>query len=694
MKLSILLLFFISTFSVLGQETSPLILAIRSNNLTQVKSLVAAGTDVNEEEFGVDSPLEEAIRNDRLEIVKFLVQSGARDHYSISRAVSEKKVAITNYLIEQKFSIGEAVVNAAENNDLAMVKLLVENGAKVNFSQKRRAGLFRKYYVSPIDEAISHDNLEMVELFIKHGVPLKEAIESALISGKNKIILALSKSLDDKQWLLIQAFSRENDLIVTTLINQGIPPNAEDENGNSMLLLAASQGNLIRVKKCVEDYKLYILKKNNFGENALMRAAESGSYQVCSYLLDKGITIDAQNNKGETALFYALKDDARSIFDFLVSKGAKINHITLDGNTILLKAAILGQGNTIDYLISEGANIHHTNKEGKTAFYYIVSNASAFSSNESLQDAFIAAGANINTPDGSGETLLFKEIERGTMERIQFLLSKGADANTQDHKGERPSCNKSEVIKLLIEKGADLNAIDDWDDTYLCTAIKQNDLELAHFLVNRGIDVNMRCYFKEQAIVKAIKEKNAPIVRFLAENGAELNALGYGSKTVMDYAQSEGDEEIIAYLRSRGAMTKEERNKQYEAAMKLESEIKAALISEDLEAIISLMSTQDVVILQEKVVQNIAYVAAKKGHSQMMNKLLSGAVDFNINAPINANGQTVLFIATMYNQDEMVMDLLAKGASSTQKDSNEKIALDYASKKSTKKIFNKWEKNN
>lgn len=694
MKLSILLLFFISTFSVLGQETSPLILAIRSNNLTQVKSLVAAGTDVNEEEFGVDSPLEEAIRNDRLEIVKFLVQSGAKDYYAIPTAVSEGNYAITSYLIEQKFDIGESVVFAAEKNNLKLAKLLVDNGADVNFSQKRRAGLFRKYYISPIDEAIRCNNLEMVELFVDHGVPIKEAIESALKAGKNDITLALSKNLDDKEWLLMEAFSHSNDIVVTAMLSQGVPPNSEDEDGNSMLLIAATQGNLLRVKKCVEDYKLYLLNKNNFGENALMMAAKSESSQVCSYLIEKGITVDAQNNKGETALFYALNNEARSVFDLLISKGAKMDHISLEGNSLLLKAAILGQEGTINYLISHGANILLANKEGKTAFQYIVEDAHAFSYNESLQDIFIAAGADLNTRDGSGETLLFKAIERGKLERIQFLLSRGADANTQDHKGERPSCNKSEVIKLLIEKGADLNAIDDWDDTYLCTAIKQNDLELAHFLVNRGIDVNMRCYFKEQAIVKAIKEKNAPIVRFLAENGAELNALGYGSKTVMDYAQSEGDEEIIAYLRSRGAMTKEERNKQYEAAMKLESEIKAALISEDLEAVISLMSTQDVVILQEKVVQNIAYVAAKKGHSQMMNKLLSGAVDFNINAPINANGQTVLFIATMYNQDEMVMDLLAKGASSTQKDSNEKIALDYASKKSTKKIFNNWEKNN
>lgn len=693
MKLTLLLLLFSLSFSILAQEPTPLISAIRSNNMVQLKSLVAAGADVNEDDIDSNSPIEEAILFDRLEMVKFLVESGAKDYNSLTTAVSEKKIAITKYLIDQKFNLGESVVYAAENNDLPMVKLLVENGASVNFSQKRRAGLFRKYFVSPIDEAVSHNNLAMVELLVQSGVPLKAALESALSSGRNDIILPLSKNLDDKEWLLIEAFKRENDPIVATLISQGVAPNAEDKDGNSILLLAASQGNLTRVKKCVEEYKLYLLKKNNFGENALMIAAENGSLPVCSYLIDKGVLVDAQNNKGETALFYALKNDARSIFDYLVSKGAKVNHISLEGNSLLLKAAILGQGNTINYLISRGADIRRTNRSEKTAFYYIISDANSFTSNQSLQDAFIAAGADVNTRGSDGQTLLFKAIEDGTMERIQFLLAKGADANTQDDKGERPSCRKSEIIKLIIEKGADINATDSWDDTYICTAIKLNDLELAHFLVNRGIDVNKRCYFKEQAIVKAIKDENLPLVRFIAENGAELNALGYGSSNVMDYAQSEGNQEIITYLRSRGAMTKEERNKQYEAAMKLESEIKSALIAEDLDLVINLMGKEDVVILQEKVVQDIAYVAAKKGHSQMMNKLLSSAVDFTINFPVNNAGQTVLFIATIYNQDDLVMDLLAKGADSEHKDNNGKNAIDYASKKSTKKIYKKWAKN-
>ncbi|MCJ8292130.1 MAG: ankyrin repeat domain-containing protein [Crocinitomicaceae bacterium] len=695
MKRCILPFLFLFVFSGFAQETSPLILAIQSNNLAQVKTLVASGADINELDENYDSPLKVAIRKENLAIVKFLIESNAEDRGGISEAVRKDNIKLTKYLIEQKFYLGESIVYAAEKNNLEMVKLLASNGAKVDFSQKRRKGLFRKYYVSPINKAVYHNNLAMVNVLIKHGLPLKTALKSSLNSGKNDIILALSKDLEDKSWLLMEAFSRSNDPIVKKLIAEGVPPNAEDEEGNSMLLIAAAKGNLISVTRCVEVYKLYIYKKNNAGENALMKATNHGSRQVCTYLLEKGITVDAQNNKGETALFYALSDESRSVFDFLIENGADINHKSLDGNTLLTKAAIRDQKNTMTYLISLKADINHKNKENKTAFYYVVANSRGYSSNENeIQNTFIQAGADINTRGNSGETLLFMLIERGKFDRITELVSLGANANTQDRNGERPSCKETEIIKFLIEKGADINATDSWDNTFMCEAVKQNDIELAYFLVNKGINVNKRCYFNEQAIIKAIKAENSTLVQFLAENGADLNALGYGRKNVMDYAQEVGDGEIISYLRSRGAMTKEERNAQYKASIKLESEIKASLIAEDLEAVISLMATQDVIILQEKVVQNIAYVASKKGHTQMMNKLLSDDIDFSIDSPVNSMGQTALFIATIYGQNDLVLDLLAKGANLNHLDKKGKSASDYVSKKSTKKIFKKWSKSN
>lgn len=684
--------FFVS-FTHAQVETTPLIKAIDANNLDEVKKLIANGAEVNEMDDLFQTPIEIAVLSGQLDIVKFLVESGAEDRSTISEAVKLGNMPMTVYLIENGFSIGEAIVYAVEANDLKMVTYLAENGADVNFSQKRKTGLFKKHYVSPIGEAIALNNLELIQLLIKHGVTQKDALQTALSYGKTDLVFTLSKDFDDKNWLLIEAFSVDNQEVVSALFKLGVLPNVQDENGNSLLLLAARSGNLTRVQTCVELYKLDIHHKNGTGENALMKAAEVGSVAICEYLLTKGISINAENAKGETALFYALTTDTRLAFDFLLKQGADIQHTTSDGNSLLMKCAQERNDDMMNYLISLGVNLHHKNNSDQTAFYYVVSNASGFSSNELLENTFISAGSPIDTRGNDGETLLFKAVEGNRLERVQFLVEKGANATITNEKGERPTCENFALIRYLIEHGADINAVDDWNNTFLCVAVDENDLELAYYLIDKQIDVNQNCYFEEPAIIKAVKEENLTLVKFIAENGANVNAIGYFERNVMDYAQEIENQAIIDYLRSRGALTKEDRNAQFERSIKVESEIKSALIAEDLDRIVALMAQHEVIILQEKTVQDLAYVAAKKAHTPMINKLLSNDVDFEIDSPVNEQQQTLLTIATIYSQDNLILDLLAKGANSTLLDGNNKQPADYATKNSTEKIYKNWANN-
>lgn len=682
----------ISPLTHAQEETTPLIEAVKANDLANVKKLIAAGTDVNEWDDNFQRPLEVAIQKGRLDIVQVLVESGAEDHSAVSTAVESGNVPIVHYLVEAGFHIGEAIVYAVEDNDIKMATYLAEHGAEVDFSQKRKTGLFKKQYVTPIAEAAALENLEMIQLLIKHGVNKKDALTAALNYGKTDLVMTLSKDFEDKNWLLLEAFARDNDAVVSALFGQGVLPNVKNDDGNTLLFSAVMSNSLTRVQKCVEEYKLYIHETNLMGETVLMKAAEVGSVPICEYLLAKGISINGQNNNGETALFYALTEETRAAFDFLVEKGADIKHISADGNSLLIKSAMDEHDQMVSHLISLGANIHHKNKENKTAFFYIVSNSRVFSGSQLIENTFIASGAPIDTKDSNGETLLFKAVENDQLERVQFLIEKGADATTTNAKGERPSCENSVIIRYLIEHGADINGRDDWNNTFMCVAVEENDLELAYYLIDKKIDVNKNCYFDEPAIIKAVKEGNLTMVKFLGDNGANVNAIGYFNQNVMDYALEIGNPSIIDYLSSRGAMTKEERNAHYERGMQVESEIKSALISEDLDRVVTLMAQHEVIVLQQKTVQDLAYVAAKKAHTPMINKLLSDDVDFDINSPVNALDQTLLTIATIYSQDDLILDLLAKGANSTLLDTNNKRPVDYATKKSTKKLYKNWGK--
>lgn len=667
--------------------------AVKSNNLKLVKQLITDGSEINERDLHDHSyPIEEAIQQNNLDIVKYLIEHGANKQGGIHRPVAKNNIEMVKYLLSHGYTPGKTTVDAAENNNFEMLKALVEAGAPVDYSEKRRRRLFQKYYVTPVGFAVEHKNEAMILYFIEHGISVNKVIDECFSHGNTSLVKKFSKDVADKGPLLLRAFNIGSNDLVAFLIKEGANVNSENQDGNTMLLIGAKNGDLAQVVDCLEKYKLYIHKKNNNGETALMLAAKIGNTPICEYLIKSGIKVDAQSILGRTALFYALEMQDRSTFDFLVQSGANIKHVDLDGDNLLIAATKKRKLLTVKMLFSGGMDLNHKNKEGHTAYYYTIPASSNGDDNALMQDFFIREGAEINTQGISGKTALFVAVERENMERILALIEKGANVDVKNYKDQRPECHEKAIVMFLIKKGADINAVDAHNNTYLCDAVDDDDLELAHFVINHGADPNIKCYFKEQPIIKAVEENNLTLVKFLVENGADVNAVGYFNKNVMEYAVDQKVTEIISYLKSKGAMTKSEKNEQYRIAMELEAKIKSALIAEDLTTVNRILSQNDIIILQRRLVENLAFVSAKQGNTQLVNKLLSEDVAFNLEDHVNEIGQTMLFIATMYDQDILVKDLLARGADFDYLDSRGKSAVDYVQKKSIKKIYKNWAK--
>jgi ankyrin repeat protein len=82
-----------------------------------------------------------------------------------------------------------------------------------------------------------------------------------------------------------------------------------------------------------------------------------------------------------------------------------------------------------------------------------------------LVKQLLDAGANVESPNGDGETALMLAALIGALD----------------------------VAKLLVERGADVNAKEAWrDQTALMWAVDGNFPELTQFLVDSGADVNVR----------------------------------------------------------------------------------------------------------------------------------------------------------------------------------------------------------
>ncbi|KAE8150866.1 ankyrin repeat-containing domain protein [Aspergillus avenaceus] len=118
-------------------------MAVSANQLESLKLLLAAGASVEYKNGGVFSPLTTALREGHEDIVRFLLNEAAADpnapgeHLPIVKAVRrclDGNFAMIELLLEkgadpnQTYRDWNAVMQAIENRDLQLLRLLIENG--------------------------------------------------------------------------------------------------------------------------------------------------------------------------------------------------------------------------------------------------------------------------------------------------------------------------------------------------------------------------------------------------------------------------------------------------------------------------------------------------------------------------------------------------------------------------------------
>ena len=100
----------------------------------------------------------------------------------------------------------------------------------------------------------------------------------------------------------------------------------------------------------------------------------------------------------------------------------------------------------------------------------------------------------INTRDyTSGEGALHIVVRRGDETYLRFLLSRGADPNLKDGKGNTPmmlAANNGEVglIDILVAAHANVNLANTSGETPLIRAVQQRDMSMVRTLLTAGAD--------------------------------------------------------------------------------------------------------------------------------------------------------------------------------------------------------------
>jgi len=192
---------------------------------------------------------------------------------------------------------------------------------------------------------------------------------------------------------LIQAAERGDAALVQQLLRDGADLNGRDGRGRTPIM-AATHANKPAIVKLLIQAGADINLQDEIKDNPFLYAGAEGLLDVLNLLIDARADTRITNRFGGTALIPAAERGHVEVVQELLSRtNVKIDHVNNLGWTALLEAVILGDGGP-----------------RRTEVVRLL----------------IAAGANVNIPDGRGVTPLAHARQRGYTQMIGLLERAGA----------------------------------------------------------------------------------------------------------------------------------------------------------------------------------------------------------------------------------------------------------------------------
>ncbi len=221
-------------------------------------------------------------------------------------AIENKMEKLTSFFIENGLDIEEPnskrerpIIQAIKNNNYNIVKALIDGGAKLDDT-------LHLALKNNIDIAILLiDNGVDIEVKDSQGkTPLLFAVENNLLDLARNLVYKGSniEAVNNKNLSLLQIASEKGyEEMALYLLNKGAKFDKKDSIGETVLSKAIrlNMNNLVQelINKGID-----INVKNSYGETPLIIAAENNNKNLVKLLIDKGANLDLKTNNGKTAL--------------------------------------------------------------------------------------------------------------------------------------------------------------------------------------------------------------------------------------------------------------------------------------------------------------------------------------------------------------------------------------------------------
>lgn len=463
------------------------------------------------------------------------------------------------------------LILAIENDDLAIVRLLLERGASANL-HSRIGEPALVLAVRSGDRRIVRALLSAKALPDSKAVSGYTALMEAARLGHAGIASDLLATGADPKLVLTDGTSAstiarrfDHEDLARELRRRGAPgvkgtdpdqrrevlaarPSSGAKTGPAMppVVEAARRGDVDLLREII-DHKIDLMAADSDGGNALTHAAEGGHLEAVKLLVVAGLDPDLPGAEGATALMLAMgsqAEGAERVLAYLLEAGANPHARGDAGQGVIDYAAIGATAGKLETYESKGGSWAPGDMRSA------LNDASAAGRIDVMQ----ALLSFVREP-GELTGALCRAVEQGHAESLPVLVAAGS-TTTEDCGGEQTPLmiaahhGQAELVEVLIGLGADPNGGPVAGDTALIAAAGRGHTSIVTLLIENGAEVDRRGASRMTSLMAAATNGHEETTEALLQAGADRGMRSETKLTALDFAKQSGNARVAELIES------------------------------------------------------------------------------------------------------------------------------------------------